>query len=416
MSFRSSCVSAFALFTLIAGFLQFSSEIAAAQTLTPVCQPKVTGPVIVDTHDQIHAAGLRAEPPITYNGGGYGFAWPDTAMGAIKTPDGGYEFFGSDGGFHARQWWNGAWWGNSNWGGVVKTIGTLDNPVGTGNPVDVTISANPDPGVNPNYSSYGYIGGGPVFQVPAGMTGAGNLLVGYHAELPNNTLYAVHGLAASWDNGLHWTDLGEVVRPNQSYAPNLPGFDEIGDGPLVLSPDRKYFYFYFPEWPAGATQATPVSVARAPVASVLQAAFGSKPPHAVQFEKYYQGVWNLQPGIGGASTNLFTSAQQQYSGYLDVHYNSSLQRYVMITSDDTNFAYYESADGLTWTDAQYLGAFGDPGNGNGTIAPYPFSVGLGDDPGILGSTWYVYYAHLEIGNPFPQRVGDSLRRLTLTCE
>ena len=412
MSFRFSLPVSFAL---IVSVLQLSSGVGVAQTLAPVCQPKVTGPVIVDDHDQIHAAGQRAEPPITYNGGGFGFAWPDTVMSAIKTADG-YEFFGSDGGFHARQFWNGAWWGNSNWGGVVKTVGTLDNPAGTGDPVDVTISANPDPGVNPNYSSYGYIGGGPVFQVPAGMPGAGNLLVGYHAELPNDLLYAVHGLAASWDNGWHWTDLGEVVRPNQSYAPNLPGFDEIGDGPLVLSPDRKYFYFYFPEWPAGSSGMTKVSVARAPVASVIDAAFGSNHPHMIPFEKYYSGVWNLQPGIGGMSTELLPSAQQQYSGYLDVHYNSALQRYVMITSDDTNFAYYESVDGLTWTNAQYLGAFGDPGTGNGTIAPYPFSVGLGDDPSILGSTWHVYYTYLEIGNSFPQRVGDSLRRLTLTCQ
>jgi hypothetical protein len=416
MSFRASFAFVLAAIALIAVFLQLSSGIVAAQSLTPVCQPKVAGPVIVDTHDQIHAAGLRAEPPITYNGGGYGFAWPDTAMGAIKMADGGYEFFGSDGGFHARQFWEGGWFGNNNYGSVVMTMGTLDNPVGTGNPLDVTISPNPDPGVNPNYSSYGYIGGGPVFRVPDGMTGAGNLLVGYHAELPNDALYAVHGLAASWDNGRHWTDLGEVVRPNQSYAPNLPGFDEIGDGPLVLSPDRKYFYFYFPEWPAGTAGMAKVSVARAPLQSVIDAAFGSKHPHMVPFEKYYQGTWNLQPGIGGLGTELLPSAQQQYSGYLDVHYNSALQRYVMITSDDTNFAYYESVDGLTWTNAQYLGAFGAPGNGNGTIAPYPFSVGLGDDASILGSTWYVYYTDLEIGNPFPQRVGDSLRRLTLTCQ
>jgi hypothetical protein len=396
----------------------FLPEAGAGQTLTPLCHPKVTGPVIVDTHDQIYNAGLRAEPPLTNNGDGYGFAWPDTQMGVIKNADG-YEFVGSDGGFHKRQWWEGEYFGNNNWGSVVMTVGTLDNPVGTGNPLDVTISRNPDPGVDPNYSSYGYIGGGPVFQVPAGMTGAGNLLVGYHAELPNDTLYAVHGLAASWDNGLHWTDLGEVVRPNQSYAPNLPGFDEIGDGPLVLSPDKKFFYFYFPDWPAGKTDAngsntTNVSVARAPVASVLEAAFGSRHPHTVPFEKFYEGSWNLQPGIGGASTDLNPTAP--YEGYLDVHYNSALGRYVMITSDDTNFAYYESVDGLHWTAAQFLGAFGAPGNGHGTIAPYPFSVGLGEDPSILGKTFYVYYSHLEIGNSFPQREGDSLRRLTLTCQ
>lgn len=410
MTLRSSLLPAF-----IVGCIQFSSVMAAGQAVTAACQPTVKGPVIVETHDDIFNAGLKTEPPLgtLKDTGGFGFAWPDTAMGAIKTANG-YEFFASDGAFHIRQEWDGRWWGNKNYGGVVTTVGTLDNPLGTGNPKDVSIMPNSDPGVNPNYAAYGYIGGGPVFQVPEGMTGAGNLLLGYHAELPSNTLYAVHGLAASWDNGFHWTDLGEVVRPNQSFAPQLaPGYDEIGDGPLVLSPDRKYFYFYFPDWPAGTTTTTNVSVARAPVASVLNAAFGSTPPHTVAFEKFYQGSWHLQPGIGGASTDLNPTAQ--YQGYLDVHYDSYLQRYVMITSDDTNFAYYESADGLNWTTAYYLGAYANPGNGTGTIAPYPTSVGLGDDASILGQSFYVYYTFLQLEDGGLPRKGNSLRRLTLTC-
>ena len=389
--------------------LAFSSSRAAAQTLTPLCRPTVTGPIVVDTHDQIIAAGLRAVPPIT-DTGGFGFAWPDTQMGVIKTPSG-YEFFGSDGGLHPVHDWDGHSVGNGKYGGVVTTIGTLDNPLGTGDPRDVSISPNPDPAVNPNYSSYGYMGGGPVYQVPAGMAGAGNLLLTYHAELPN---YALLGLAASSDNGLHWTDLGEIIRLNQAYMPGLT-FSEIGDDPLVLSPDGKYFYIYFPDLPATTTTTTHASVARASVASLLDAAFGSPHPHTVPFEKFYQGNWHLQPGISGASTDLLASSLQQYSGYLDVHYNGALQRYVMITSDDTNFAYYESIDGLHWTDAQFLGAFGDPGNGNGTIAPYPFSVGLGDDPSILGKVFYVYYTHLQLENGGLPRKGDSLRRLTLTC-
>ena len=153
-------------------------------------------------------------------------------MGVLKTGNG-YEFFASDGGVHSRQLWQGEWVGNNKSGSVVTTVGTLDNPLGAGNPQDVTISPNPSSSVNPNYPSYGYMGGGPVYQVPAGMTGAGNLLVVYHAELPNDALYAALGLAESTDNGLHWTDLGEIIRLNQAYAVGLDGF-EIGDGPLTL--------------------------------------------------------------------------------------------------------------------------------------------------------------------------------------
>ena len=190
-------------------------------------------------------AGQRAQPPITdtFNG----FAWPDTPMGVLKTANG-YEFFASDGGAHYRQLWQGVnTLATTSPDRLSPRLGTLDNPLGSGDPQDVSVSPNPDPAVNPNYPSYGYMGGGPVFQVPAGMPGAGNLLVTYHAELPNDALYAALGLAASSDNGLHWTDLGEIIRLNQAYAVGLDGF-EIGDGPLVLSPDGKYFYLYFPDW------------------------------------------------------------------------------------------------------------------------------------------------------------------------
>src|ERR1700693_800710 len=238
---------------LFCSVLTLWPQLAAAQTelttITQVCTPKVTSNVVVASAKQRSDAGQRAQPPITdtYNG----FAWPDTPLGVIKTANG-YQFFGSDGGSHSRQMWRGEWVGNNKSGSVVATLGTLSDPLGTGDPQDVSVSPNPDPAVSSNYPSYGYMGGGPVFQVPAGMTGAGNLLVTYHAELPNDALYAALGLASSSDNGLHWTDLGEIIRLNQAYALGLDGF-EIGDGPLVLSPDGKYFYLYFPDWIANGT-------------------------------------------------------------------------------------------------------------------------------------------------------------------
>jgi len=248
---------------------------------------------------------------------------------------------------------------------------------------------------------------GPVYQVPAGMIGSGNLLATYHAELPNDALYAALGLAASTDNGLHWTDLGEIIRLNQAYAIGLDGW-EIGDGPLVLSPDGKYFYLYFPGWIANgtphATTTTNVSVARALVSSVLESAFGSARPHTVAFEKFYKGSWHLQPGIGGASTDL--NPTSAYRGYLDIHYNRALQRYVLIISDDTQFAYAESIDALTWTVPTLLGTFGP-------IAAYPTAVGFGDDPHILGKSYYVYFTHLPTDGT--EWTNGELRRLALSC-
>jgi hypothetical protein len=355
-----------------------------------MCRPSVSKTVVVASPAQRLAAGQRARPPLIAP-----FDWPDTPLGVIKTAQG-YTFFGSDGDTHS----------NGRSGSIVATAGTLDDPLGSGAPLDVTIASNPDTAVNPNYRSYGYMGGGPVFRVPPGLPGAGNLLATYHAELPNDPLYAALGLAASADNGAHWTDLGEIVRLNQAYAPGLDGF-EIGDGPLVLSRDGAYFYLYFPDWIANgtphATSTTVVSVARAPALALLRAAFGAT-PHAVPFEKFYRGTWDLQPGIGGASTDLDPASQ--YAGYLDIHEDPELGRYVMIVSNDTSFAYAESLDGLTWTVPIPLGTYGP-------IAAYPTAVGLGADPRILGRTFYVYYTTLpDDGTGW---TNGALRRLTVSC-
>lgn len=404
MSLRSPLASLF----LLASFFQFSSAPSAAQALAPLCQPVVSSPFVVASPAQRLAAGTKSQPPLTDT-----FDWPDTPLGVIKTAAG-YEFFGSDGGYHSRQLWQGHWVGNNKSGSFTTTAGTLDNPLGTGDPQDVSVSPSPNASVNPIYPVYGYMGGGPVYQVPSGMTGAGNLLATYHAELPNDALYAALGLAASSDNGLHWTDLGEIIRLNQAYAVGLDGY-EIGDGPLVLSPDGKYFYLYFPDWMANGTlhttnaqgvpTTTNVSVARALVADVLNAAFGPAPNHSIAFQKFYTGSWHLQPALGGASTDL--SPRAPFSGYLDIHYNSALQRYVLIISDDTNFAYAESADGLVWTLPVSLGTFGP-------IAAYPTAVGLGEDPHVLGKSYHVYFTYLPTdGSGW---TNGALRRLTLTCQ
>ena len=411
-----------AAFALLSGFAPLSSLSAAAAAPTALCTPVITKPIVVASPAQRLQAGQRAQPPLTDT-----FDWPDTPLGIVKTATG-YEFFGSDGGFHARQTWEGHLVGNNKAGSIVVTSGTLDNPLGSGNPLNVSITRNSDPAVNPNYSSYGYMGGGPVYQIPQGMPHAGALLATYHAELPNDALYAALGLAASPDNGRHWIDLGEIIRLNQAYTVGLDGY-EIGDGPLVLSPDGKYFYLYFPDWiangtlhttkPTGASTTTHVSVARALVSSVLDAAFGPPPPsvsvgldaalapspRTVAFEKFYDGKWNLQPGLGGSSTDL--SPKSAYSGYLDIHWNSFLKRYVMIISNDTNFAYAESTDGLTWTVPTLLGNFD-------TIAAYPTAVGLGDDPHILGKSYYIYFTHLPTDDT--GWTNGSLQRLTLTCQ
>jgi hypothetical protein len=384
--------------------------VGMSQNVTATCTPKILVDTVVATAAQRAAAGALAQPPITDQQNG--FAWPDTPLGIVKTANG-YEFFGSDGAFHARQWWNGHWYGNNRYGSITMTVGTLNDPLGSAPPLDVTISPNPDPAVNPAYSSYDYMGGGPVYQVPRDQPGAGNLLAVYHAEVPTiatQSFYAVLGLAASLDNGKSWTDLGEIVRVNQAYRTDLDGFD-IGISSLALSPDGKYFYVFFPDWRANGTThwgstVTSASVARAPVRSVLQAAFGSK-PHAAPFEKFYDG-WNLSQALGGYSTDL--NAATPYGGTLSVAYNAFLERYQMLTSAGVVVYYSESPDGRNWSPLSLLHDFrNDPDQ----PSVYVNLVGMGADPSILGNQFYIFYTRYP-GNGEGWS-GASVRRFTVSC-
>jgi hypothetical protein len=392
---------------LVVSLLHIFPTLGNAQNITQLCNPVLSDPTVVATAKQRLSAGQIAEPPLTDIADG--FAWPDTPIGVLKT-NGGYEFFGSDGGLHSHQLWHGEGFGNNKYGSITRTLGTLDDLLGTDPPIDVTIRPNPDPAVNPYYPSYNYMGGGPVYRVPEGMPGAGNLLLVYHAEIntvSTQSFYSVLALAKSTDDGLTWTDLGEIIRLNQAYREDLDGFD-IGDPPLAVSPDGKYFYIYFRDWLANGTThwgntLTLASVARAPIAEVFAEAFGPK-PHAALFQKYYAGDWRLQPGIGGFSTDLNPTAP--YAGELQVAYNSDLKRYVMIIDEGVLFAYAESIDGLHWTTPVLLYQF------SGQPNTYVMPVGKGEDPHILGRQFYLFYTYGGAGGWPKNYVG----RLTLTCQ
>jgi hypothetical protein len=385
----------------------FSTWHALAQNIVPICHAKMSPPIEVASSHQRFEAGKKAQPPLTD-----GFDWPDGHIAALKT-DKSYMFFSIDAGLHKRQLWNGHWYGNNNSGSVVRTIGTLDNPLGSTPPVDVVIDHNADAKINPHncdptkyphHGCYTYIGGGPVYVVPQGQVGAGNWLLVYHAEY-NAPAYFMLGLAISSDQGLHWTDIGEVIRFNQpfSYTSNSAPF-AIGDPPLVRSPDGKYFYLYFQDWLKDGT-ATMASVARAPIASVLQDAFGSDKHTAASFKKYYQGAWD-QPGIGGVSSDLLPNSH--YGGELNVVYDAYLHRYLMLNSDSQNYSYAESIDGLQWTDTIFLGMLGHVPD----VAGYTGPIGTGADPSILGKEFYVYYTQFR--GPWPG--AQSVKRFTFSCQ
>ncbi len=219
--------------------LTFWPARATAQAVTQLCIPIITRPTTVVTAAQRKEAGAKAQPPITDHQNG--FAWPDSEIGVFKS-NAGYEFFASDGAHHGGKF------GNNKYGSVTCTMGTLDNPLGSTPPIDVVIHPNANRSVDPHHGSYTYLGGGRVYLVPAGLTGASNLLLVYHAEINTITsFYSLLGLAESLDDGMSWTDLGEIIRLNQPYKKSLDGFD-IGSPQLVTSMDGNYFYIYFQDW------------------------------------------------------------------------------------------------------------------------------------------------------------------------
>ena len=144
-------------------------------------------------------------------------------------------------------------------------------------------------------------------------------------------------------------------------------------------------------------------MARAPIAEVLTAAFGTK-PHATSFQKYYAGDWRLEPGMGGYSTDLNPNAP--YSGELQVAYSDYLKRYVMIIGEGVLFAYAESPDGLHWTSPVLLYQF------SGQPNTYVMPVGKGEDPRILGKDFYLFYTYGGSSGWPSNYVG----RLTVSCQ
>ncbi len=330
------------------------------------------------------------------------FAWSDTPVGVVRSRNGsGYLFFGSDGGCHLNC--AGMY---SRSGSITLSQGTLDHPLGepSGDPMPA-VSEFLLPGSSNLPDFIDYVGGGPVYRVPEGEPGAGDLLIVYHAERPADPFWSWLGLAKSSDEGQTWTDLGLMVGGTHPYDPQ--GHLEIGDGDLVVAADpkthQKYVYVYF------GTDTTFLSVARAPYEELLAAVFTSNSaamPATGRFHKFYNGSWN-SAGLDGPATELFPGATTQTDGDPQVRWSEYRQRFIAIEDNGQYIAYGESVDGLNWPPMQViLGT-----SPQTAVYLYATPVGLGDDPTVLGSDFYVYYT------AWPQGVSwqpATLNRLLMT--
>jgi len=376
------------------------------------CQVHViANEVIVSDHER-EEVGYHVQPPgiIPEPGQWPYFAWSDTSLGVIRARDGsGYLFFGSDGGCHENCDDQNTW----RWGSVTVSHGTLDHPLGKplGDPnppvyeFAFPVSDNLPPDID-------YAGGGPVYRVPDAEPGAGTLLLVYHIERNANPLWSWTGIAKSTDDGLTWQDLGLILSVPHAYNPT--GASDVGENPLVPYTDpttqQKYFYIFFPQhcWTATAecSDFTFISVARAPYEELLTtASMGSSVSKL--FNKYYNGKWD-QPGLGGRASETFPNVTGESDGDFQIVWSAYRNRFIAMVDNSQYIAYGESVDGLYWPAMQVL--YKEP-NLLATIG-YANAVGSGEDPAVLGDTFYSYYTDSPV--PYNPWQPATVNRLTIT--
>lgn len=385
--------------------MNFQPSSAIAEQASIVCHPAVSDIRVVASAGTRQRAGALAQPPLSDQING--FAWPDSPLGVASTADG-LAFFGSDGGSHYDPD------SRTRHGSIVRSIGTLDDPLGSDPVLDVQIRRNPDPTVNPSYDLYSYFGGGPVFRIPAGSPGAGKLLMVTHGEIrtprtqPRPSFYTTLGLAASTDEGRSWTDLGEIIRPQHPYEPDMPGFED-GDPPLALTADGRYLMIFYHDLQGhGAWRPQDIAqlaVARASLMQVASAAFGPT-PHAAPFQKYFEGYWS-EAGIGGRVTDL--APPGMFGAERQVAYDTPLHRYLMIVGKPAYIGLSESADALHWTSPITLADFSGQQH-----AIYASMTGTGSDPTQIANEFYVFYTWYPT-NGASWRAAE-LRRLSVQCK
>ena len=107
--------------------------------------------------------------------------------------------------------------------------------------------------------------------------------------------------------------------------------------------------------------------------------------------KYYNGEFD-QPGLGGESSPI-PGLQSKPGGNPSVHYNSYLERFVMVWHSWVSTSIYisTSTDGIVWEQPELL----EPVSGTGRRAWYPTIIGKSDTE--AGKIARLYYADIAPG-------------------
>ncbi len=240
---------------------------------------------------------------------------------------------------------------------------------------------------DPNYFTMSGYSGSPWIQSIYKDPSSGHLLGFVHTENVNGG-YGRVGLAYSKNNGNTWKYLGYIIAPHHDWN----GYSQmLSGGPYIIVGD--YFYTYFNEAKtSGSSEQLPLSVARASVSDVIQAAENDT---VTVWHKYYNGSWD-ELGLGGNSTPIFYPGGTASLGIgWQMSYNTYLGQYIYTYCDSVGLNLSTSYDGLEWSAPVRIHK-----SKTGFFDSYCSIVGNGDDPYRSGQTFSVYVVQMDLSNPW----------------
>jgi hypothetical protein len=166
----------------------------------------------------------------------------------------------------------------------------------------------------------------------------------------NSLTSAMIGAAKSSDSGLHWTDLGIVLKPADDAirckAKNGSVAGGHGDFCILLDREQKYLYVYFSNYSAPLAEQG-VNVARMD--------WKDRDSPVGKIHKRYNGEYR-EPGLGGKMTPLFAAKVDYIEKDPDsfwgpsIHWNTYLQRYVMLLNHGQGHNYRQEGIYVTFCD------------------------------------------------------------------
>lgn len=216
-----------------------------------------------------------------------------------------------------------------------------------------------------------------------------NLLGFYHAEdhwvvatNPQGIAWKSIARTTSGDNGVSWSE-GELIITSATTKPETPTWGGAGDNCVIWDHNNNRWLCYYQEhW------------------LMMAVSYDVEGKPGTWF-KYYNGAFN-QPGLGGESSPI-PGLISIPGGNPSVHYNSYLERFVMVWHSWVSTSIYisTSIDGVVWEQPRLLEA-----NSGSRRAWYPTIIGQSDTE--AGKIARLYYADIATGFTSREFVSKAL--------